>query len=265
MIPIGLNICVLNSGSSGNSTVIYTGKTSIMLDAGLSGKETVKRLNEIGLSPNQFSGILVSHGHRDHTSGVGVLARRFKIPVFLNKKTHIEISPYVGEIPILKSVRSGSSFDIGDIQIETFSVSHDSSDPMGFIFKSNHSRIAHITDLGNVTPAILKKIRDMDLIVIESNHDIDMLINGSYPEYLKRRILGPKGHLSNIAAANALVEAIGSITKAVILAHLSEDNNHPDLVHSTVHEILEEEGLGDIALTIASRYSAIPVINISEL
>jgi phosphoribosyl 1,2-cyclic phosphodiesterase len=257
-----LDICVLNSGSSGNSTLISTDSTKLLLDAGLSGKETAKRLTAAGIEPRELSGLLVSHGHRDHTSGIGILARRYKIPLYINKKTYAEISPFIGKIPEIKIISTGSSFSAGNIEIDTFSVSHDSSDPMGFVFRSNNSRAAHLTDLGKMTEPILKKIRDMDLLVIESNHDINMLINGSYPEYLKKRILGPKGHLSNIAAADALIDAIGSRSKRVVLAHLSEDNNHPNLVLSTVSEILAEEGLADIELRVASRYHAIPKITV---
>jgi phosphoribosyl 1,2-cyclic phosphodiesterase len=252
----------LNSGSSGNSTVIKAGKTTILLDSGLSGKETARRLNHIDISPESISGILVSHGHSDHVRGVGVLARRYDIPVYLNRKTALEIDTTIGNVPELNIIKTGSSFELGELTIDTFSISHDSADPMGFVFKGNNSQLAHITDLGKVTEAILKKVQDMDAMVIESNHDLDMLINGSYPEYLKKRILGPRGHLSNIAAANTLVDAVGSNTKIAVLAHISEDNNDPKLVYSTVAEILDEEGLSDLELCVASRYGAIDPITI---
>ena len=255
-----MEICILNSGSSANSTLVKTDETSILIDAGLSGKETIRRLKEKNLDANNLSGILVSHGHRDHINGVGVLARRFNVPVITNRRTYSEIYPIVGDLPKHRFIRTGAKFEIGDISVETFSISHDSQDPMAFVLKTNKTKIAHLTDLGVFTDAILKKIRDSDIIVIESNHDLDMLIHGSYPEHLKRRILGPKGHLSNIAAANALVEAVGSKTNHIILAHLSENNNEPELVQSTVSEILDEEGLSDIDLIIASRYEAMEPI-----
>lgn len=257
-----MKICILNSGSSANSSLISSKSTSILVDAGLSGKETVKRLEGAGSSPGGLNGILVSHGHRDHTNSIGVLARRLKIPVFINKATLEEVEPYAGNIPDLRLIETGSSFEINDIQIETFPVSHDSADPMGFVFRSNNSKISYITDLGRVTESILKRIRDSKMLIIESNHDIEMLINGPYPEVLKKRILGPKGHLSNIAAANTLLDAIGSNTDHVILAHLSENNNHPDLVRSTVSEIMAEEDLGDVDLQIASRYYAMDPISL---
>jgi phosphoribosyl 1,2-cyclic phosphodiesterase len=252
----------LNSGSSANSTLIQAGGTSILLDAGLSGKETARRLDAISVPPDQINGLLVSHGHRDHTNGIGVLARRHKIPVYLNRKTSEEIGDTVGKIPEERHVKTGSSFKIGELYIETFSVSHDSLDPMGFIFHNGGVSVAYLTDLGRVTKTILNRIRNRDLIILESNHDLNMLINGPYPEMLKRRILGPEGHLSNIASANALVDAVGPNTDQVVLAHLSENNNQPELVLSTVQEIFEEEGLGDIRIDVASRYEAMAPIDL---
>ena len=259
---IRLKICILNSGSSANSTLISSGKTNILLDAGLSGKETSRRLAGFGTEGRHIQGLLVSHGHRDHINGIGVLARRFDIPVYMNKKTSEEIGETIGKIPVEHHIRTGSSFMIGDVEIETFSVSHDCLDPMGFVFKNGGKSAAYLTDLGRVTEQILKKIHNRNLIVLESNHDLNMLINGPYPEMLKRRILGPEGHLSNIASANALVDAIGSRTEHVVLAHLSENNNRPELVRSTVEEILAEESMSDIPIEIASRYEAMDAIEL---
>lgn len=257
-----MKVCILNSGSSANSTLIQSGDTSILLDAGLSGRETARRLKTISVLPDQLDGLVVSHGHRDHINGIGILARRHNIPVYLNKKTSKEIVDSVGKIPEERYVDTGSSFKIGDIRIETFPVSHDSLDPMGFILSNGGVSIAYLTDLGRVTKTIINRIRNRNLIVLESNHDLEMLINGPYPEMLKRRILGPEGHLSNIASANALVDAIGPRTDRVVLAHLSENNNHPELVFSTVREIFEEEGLGDIRIDVASRYEAMAPIDL---
>jgi len=257
-----MQLCILNSGSSANSTYISSGKTSILLDSGLSGRETAKRLAPLGADPDKISGIVVSHGHNDHVRGIGVLARRHKIPVFLNYRTHIEGKKIMGELPEVNYIKTGSTFTIGDIKIQTFPVMHDSPDPMGFIFSNGKAEAAYITDLGTVTEDILKRITNRHLIVIESNHDLHMLITGSYPEALKKRILGPNGHLSNIASADALTDAIGPKTEKVILAHLSENNNDPKITMETVSEILKEEGLGDVDLRIASRYQAMDQIRI---
>lgn len=257
-----MKICILNSGSSANSTLISTGRTSILLDAGLSGKETSRRLAGFGVEGTGIDGMIVSHGHRDHTNGIGVLARRFDIPVYMNRRTRVEIGESIGKIPVEKYVSTGTSFEIGDINVETFSVSHDSLDPMGFIFTNGGKSVAYTTDLGRMTESILRKIHNRHLIVLESNHDLEMLINGPYPEMLKRRILGPEGHLSNIASAHALIDSVGARTERVVLAHLSENNNRPDLVRSTVEEILAEEGMSDIRIDIASRYKAMDAIEI---
>jgi phosphoribosyl 1,2-cyclic phosphodiesterase len=257
-----MKMCILNSGSSGNSTYFATEKTSILLDSGLSGRETARRLDPLGADLNDFSGIIASHGHNDHVKGIGILARRHNIPVYMNYKTHVEAGRIVGKIPEIHYVKTGSTFEIGDITIETFPVSHDSLDPMGFVISANNTKIAYVTDLGRVTMEILNKITNKDLIVIESNHDLNMLVTGSYPESLKKRILGPEGHLSNIASADALTDAIGVRTEKVILAHLSEDNNTPEITRETVSEILDEEGLGDIDLRIASRYHAMEPIEL---
>jgi phosphoribosyl 1,2-cyclic phosphodiesterase len=259
---MALKISVLNSGSCGNSTLLSSENTNILIDAGLSGRETAKRLSKFNVLPSELNGILVSHGHRDHIKGLGVLARRFEVPIYINRKTSAEVVPVIGDIPVQNFIKTGGDFQIGDIEISTFSIPHDSADPIGFILKNNNTEIAHLTDIGKISDSILKKIRDKHLILIESNHDLDMLISGPYPEHLKRRIIGPKGHLSNISAAHTLVEAIGSKTEMVILAHLSENNNHPDIVRTTVKEILEEEGLRDIDIKIASRYNAMAPIRI---
>jgi phosphoribosyl 1,2-cyclic phosphodiesterase len=255
-------MCVLNSGSSGNSTYFSTGETSILLDSGLSGRETARRLTPLGVNLDRLSGIIASHGHNDHVRGIGILARRHKIPVYLNYKTHVEAQKTMGDIPETKYIKTGSTFAIGDLSIETFPVGHDSLDPMGFVITKNSTSVAYITDLGKVTPEIRDKITNRNLIVIESNHDLNMLVTGSYPEALKKRILGPNGHLSNIASADALTDAIGSRTETVILAHLSENNNDPDITRETVQEILSEEGLGDIDLRIASRYHSMEPIEL---
>ncbi len=222
-----LCICVLASGSKGNAVYISNGKTSILLDAGLSGIEIERRLNSRGISPQTLDAIIVSHEHNDHIQGVGILSRRFRLPVYMNRKTHRAALPMVGELSDLQFFECGSSFSVDTLTVQPFSVSHDAEDPAGFTVSQNGVKIGIATDLGIATHMVKEHLKNCHLLVVEANHDPAMLLEGPYPWPLKQRIKSRSGHLSNMDAKSLLQELKHDGLEHVVLAHLSETNNTP--------------------------------------
>jgi phosphoribosyl 1,2-cyclic phosphodiesterase len=237
-----MKFSVLASGSTGNASYIESGQARILVDAGLSGKQIEQRLKEIGVHPSSLTAILISHEHIDHVKGVGVLARRYHIPVYMNEATWHHLPSSVGEIPEeLKHIfETSSTLLLEDLKIESIPISHDAAEPMGFSFHQAEESMAIITDLGYVNQRIIDKVSGVDTLVWESNHDVEMLRFGSYPWNIKRRILSDTGHLSNEDAGEALAEILRGVGENVYLAHLSKDNNLSELAHLTVKNILED-------------------------
>ncbi len=242
---------MLASGSSGNAAVLATEKTRILLDAGLSMRELSKRLASIGEDLQRVDAILVTHEHSDHVAGLPVLARKLCAPIFM---THLT-APAVdwGEIqPRLESFQAGAAFQIGDIEVQSFSIPHDARDPVGFCFRAQGVRIGVATDLGYVPESIKFHLRRTDLLLLESNHDLDMLKVGPYPWSVKQRVMSRVGHLSNLVMAEYLTADLDSATATLVLGHLSEQNNHPEIVRMVATEALERRGLAT-RLAIASQ------------
>lgn len=221
-----LTVCMLASGSRGNAIYISDGATAILLDAGLSGVEIQRRMASRGLDPRDLDAIVVSHEHNDHVSAVGVLARRFKLPVYINPRT-LGAAGRLGALPEAVDFRDGASFHINTLKIRPFSTSHDAADPAGFTVERNGRKIAIATDLGIVTAMVREHLRGADILIIEANHDPNMLINGPYSWPLKQRIRGRRGHLSNQETRELLKAVVHPGLQHVILAHLSETNNTP--------------------------------------
>src|SRR5699024_8860237 len=223
----GLNISILASGSSGNVTYIESENKKILVDCGLSGKKTKELLQTINRRPEDLDAILVTHEHRDHVHGVGVLARKYHLDVYANEKTWQAMEPMIGSL----KTEQKYLFDIdktltfGDIEVSSFGVSHDAIDPQFYIFQKNDKRFVMLTDTGYVSDKMRWQVADADAYLFESNHDLSMLRMGRYPWSLKQRILGDKGHLSNDDGALALSEIIGDRTRRVYLGHLSKENN----------------------------------------
>jgi phosphoribosyl 1,2-cyclic phosphodiesterase len=234
-----MRICVLGSSSSGNATLIWSKKTSILVDAGFSAREITQRLRSIDFDPNELDGILLSHEHTDHTRGADVLSRRYKIPVYANPTTYSS-ARNLGKIKEKKIYKSHKGFEIGDLQITPLVVPHDASEPNAFIIKNKKKKITMATDLGTPTPVFFQLAENSDLYVMESNYDKNMLLNGMYPKFLKKRIHSDFGHLSNTTAARTLKQVVGSSTKYVLLAHLSENNNTPDLALKSANKHLKD-------------------------
>jgi phosphoribosyl 1,2-cyclic phosphodiesterase len=229
----GLTICMLASGSKGNATYVSDGTTSILFDAGLSGIEVQRRLSSAGLCIENLDAIIVSHEHDDHIRGVGVLSRRFDLPVYVSSKTR-KAAKMLGKIAKIEHFKCGSGFCINGLNIHPFSISHDAKDPAGFTVKLNGSKVGIATDLGVATSMVKEHLKDCSVLILEANHDPTMLAQGPYPWPLKQRIKGRTGHLSNIEARELLSEIKHSKLERVILAHLSEENNTPQKALSEV-------------------------------
>jgi phosphoribosyl 1,2-cyclic phosphodiesterase len=232
---------ILASGSKGNSIFIEGKSGAILLDAGLSAKETHGRIDRSGLDAGQVEAVLVTHEHSDHIKGLDVLARRMNVPVYATEGTLHDFLHHrrTSDKPIETRVcRSHERFSVGDFCIEPFATSHDAAEPCGYIIQENGTRIGYCTDTGVISPRMLELLRKCDGIILESNHCPDMLRNGPYPESLKRRIRSKHGHLSNPAAASCL-RMLGKDVPQVILAHLSETNNTPERA-----KVSAREGLG---------------------
>jgi phosphoribosyl 1,2-cyclic phosphodiesterase len=279
-----VRMTVLASGSRGNSTVVSTDKTRLLVDAGLSCRELLKRLRESGEDPEALDGIVITHEHQDHVQGLAVLARKLNIPVYFTEATHrawmrwmtpqkrtsyadwlaarkaeqeravagapspdddmCSESPKDAEkltrLPAVEYFRAGEKFCVGDIEILPFTIPHDAADPVGFVFQSQGVRIAVATDLGYMAPNARAALKRCDVLMIESNHDLEMLRDGPYPWSLKQRVMSRVGHLSNHALAEFLTGDYDGHAQVVVLAHLSENNNLPELARLSAERALVE-------------------------
>lgn len=233
---------ILSSGSSGNSTYIGTKNTKILIDAGLSGKKIEQALLHINLLPSELDAIFVTHEHSDHIDGVGVLSRRFNIPIFATNGTWDAMKNKIGNISYenKKIIYPEEYCYVNDIVIKPFSVSHDANEPVCFAIKNNFKKIVIATDIGYVSKSLIENLRHCDVLLLESNYDIDMLKKSNYNYVLKKRILGKFGHLSNCTSAKLLACVMNDRLKNVVLCHLSDENNNPTLAYDTFCKILDE-------------------------
>jgi len=243
-------VSVLASGSRGNCALVATSTTRILVDAGLSGRETFKRLRTLGeRTPDErtqeISAILITHEHSDHVAGLQRLATKLNVPVFLTAPTHHAWSRAVrdaeGAIPeLLKSEHfsAGRGFRVGDIEVMPFTIPHDAIDPVGFTFRAEGVKIGFATDLGYMPVSVRDHLRGCSVLVIESNHDVEMLRLGSYPWSVKQRVMSRVGHLSNEALAEFFSSDYDGGAEYLILAHLSEQNNHPEIARAAAEQAL---------------------------
>lgn len=241
-----MRLTPLASGSSGNSFLVEGNGSAVLVDAGLSAKQLTLRLETVGVDPGSLKGILISHGHSDHVKGVGVLSRRYRIPVLVNRGTWETIEPGVGKVHSLEFFKTGRAFEFEGFRIHPFSVPHDCSDPVGFRISKGTARLGIATDLGTATGLVLSLLTDLQVVVLESNHDPRMLRDGPYPWELKQRVKGRLGHLSNNDSAQVLERIVTDELKAVVLAHMSETNNTAELAlkcaSSPLREFLNNRG-----------------------
>lgn len=253
-----VKFCSLYSGSSGNCLYISDGNTKLLIDAGVSAKKVVEALHSIGEKPSELSAILVSHEHSDHTRGVGIISRKFNIPIYANESTWGMMEKEVGPVNVENRLyfSTGMEFELGNISVKTFSIPHDASDPVGFNFFVSGRKITTATDIGHITKSLLNNLYMSDLILLESNHDIEMLKVGPYPWNLKKRILGDMGHLSNEMAGKVVAHLAENGTKRFLLGHLSKENNFPELAYQTVFNALAEKKICvgiDVTLDVVLR------------
>lgn len=236
-----MQIHVLASGSTGNATFIEMEDTKLLVDAGISTRRIKQSLDAIGTKVEDIDGVLITHEHRDHVNGLTTLLKKYKIPAYARPDTWQ--SMYCrGVLPEECCKALPDSLSIGRIKIEPFSISHDAADPVGFRLYAGSSKVSVATDLGFVTPTVKEALSLSDVMVLESNHDVEMLKNGSYPWHLKKRIMSNRGHLANTDAGWTLARVDRKAHTHVFLAHLSQENNRPELAEDTVAEILTNQG-----------------------
>lgn len=249
MVENGFKVSVLASGSSGNSFYVETGQKRLLVDAGLSGKKITNLLAQIDRKPEDLDAILVTHEHRDHIHGVGVLARKYKLDVYANEKTWRAMDPLIGEVSFEQKniFNMGQVLTLGDIDIESFGVSHDAADPQFYQFHKDNKSFVMLTDTGYCSDRVRGIIKNADGYLMESNHDLGMLRMGPYPWSTKQRILSDKGHLSNEDGALVATDVIGEKTKRIYLGHLSKENNLKEIAHMTMKETLMQHDIDAIS------------------
>jgi phosphoribosyl 1,2-cyclic phosphodiesterase len=255
-----MHITILGSGSAGNCTLIETDTTRLLVDAGLSGRQIAQRLALIGRNLEQVNGIILTHEHSDHTRGLGTLCKARSIAVYANRLTAEAVAVNPEEQSRVRIswrlFATGASFEIGDLLVESFSVPHDAQDPVGFVLRHTSSGISVgvLTDLGHVTKLVTERMRTMDALVLEANHDLKLLQeDAARPWATKQRIMSRHGHLSNDAAATLASEVASDKLRHVFLAHLSRDCNRPELAQQAVGEKLHKIGARHIAVAVSSQ------------
>ncbi len=233
-----ISFCVLGSGSKGNAVYVESNETALLIDCGFSGKEIAARLALIGKELNQIESILVTHEHNDHIAGVGVLARKCKIPVYANEGTLKGAEKKFGKIEQMRLFDTGSTFTVKDITVKPFRVSHDTEDPVGYVLESGNIRLGYCTDTGKVTHLMAQRLKDCHGLVLEFNHDLEMLKNGPYPLMVQQRVKSSHGHLSNDDATAFFNDIYHDDLSHVVLAHLSEANNLPQFAFAGIESAL---------------------------
>lgn len=249
--PGSLRFAMLGSGSRGNGLLVACGRTAILVDCGFTLRETERRLARLGFDPAELAAILVTHEHGDHVSGVGPLARKYRLPVWLTVGTHAALgSAAMNALPDIRFIVGHEDFAVDDIAVHPYTVPHDAREPSQFVFSNGARRLGLLTDAGHITPHIESRLGGCDALILECNHDADMLAEGPYSASLKQRVGGPLGHLENEASAALLARLDIARLQYVVAAHLSEKNNTPWLVRSALGAAL---GGASARLEIASQ------------
>lgn len=247
-----MKVCLLASGSKGNSLYVESGESRILVDAGLSAREIVRRLAAIGVDVADLNGLFISHEHVDHVRGVGVLARKHHVPVYVSYPTHRALGEALMGVAVTE-FESGYSFMCRDILVDPFPITHDACDPVGFTFESGEGKVGVATDFGVATRLVANKLRECRVLVLESNHDEEMLINGPYPWPLKQRIKSRHGHLSNNDSATLLSDLLSPALEGLFLAHLSEINNDPAVARDVTQNLLNSQSVCSPSLIVGEQ------------
>lgn len=266
-----MRLCSIASGSSGNCIYVGSDATHLLVDVGISGKRTEAGLNSLGISPRELDGILVTHEHADHISGLGVISRKFGIPIYTTEGTRQAMleNRSIGAVDpsLFHVIHADEKFVIKDLQIDPMRISHDAAEPVAYRIRYGNKRVGIATDLGVFNDYTVECLKGMDALLLEANHDVNMLQVGPYPYYLKQRILGERGHLSNENCGRLLSRILHDDLQAIVLGHLSQENNLPELAYETVRL---EVTLGDnsykaddFSIQVAKRNEVSPVIRIA--
>ncbi len=257
---MSLTFCTLFSGSSGNAVYLAGDDGGVLIDCGMSGKQVLEAMREAGLAPGGLKALLITHEHSDHVRGAGVISRQLGIPIYATQGTWAGMEKTVGPVASKDRVviTAGESFFLSGFEVAPFSIPHDANDPVGYRFFMKRHSVAVATDLGYFSQTVCDAISGAEVVLLESNHDPDLLKhNPHYPAQLKSRILGKKGHLSNDAGAEAALQLVRSGAKHLLLGHLSNENNTPDMAYRTTHGALTQAGVvvgEDVSLHVAARY-----------
>src|ERR1700758_1723495 len=267
---MGVSVSMLASGSRGNCAIVASASTKILVDAGISCRETFKRMKALGEDPQSLSAILITHEHSDHVYGLATLAKKLRVPVFMTGATHAAwaraMRAVKGERPQLEKLErfeSGHRFQVGDIEVKPFTIPHDAADPVGFTFRVEGSKVSVATDLGYLPVNVRDHLRGSDVLIMESNHDVEMLRGGPYPWSVKQRVASNVGHLSNHKLADFFTGDYDNNAAFVVLAHLSEQNNHPEIARREAGKGLGGGGgLFQNRVLVATQSEALPAIQL---
>lgn len=262
------NFCSLYSGSSGNSLLVQTENTKLLIDAGESAKKITEALSLLEIDVSQLDGILVTHEHSDHVKGLGTLSKKYNIPVYANAKTWDAMPEQNAKVLETnhKCFHVSETFEIGDLKIFPFAIPHDAANPCGFNIFNQNKKISVATDIGHMTSQIIHKLEDSSFILLEANYDPNILKCSKYPYSLKERIAGPNGHLANSDAGKTVSYLMKSGLNKVMLGHLSKENNFPELAYKTVVNELIENKCDEncIRINVATRFSPSPIIDLTS-
>ncbi|HTL59340.1 MAG TPA: MBL fold metallo-hydrolase [Candidatus Limnocylindrales bacterium] len=260
-MPVSLTI--LGSGSGGNCAYIETDEARLLIDSGFSLRQIRTRLGLIGRTPENLTGILVTHEHSDHVQGLAALGEKLRIPVYCNRPTQDALQYQLKARLDYRLFSTGAAFEVADIVVETFSVPHDAQDPVGFLLRTDGGNIGILTDLGHATKLVLERVRRANVLVLEANHDVKMLQDCPHrPWSLKQRILSRHGHLSNEAAAAAAEQIVSAELQHLYLGHLSRECNRPELAHRVMHERLDKIGARHVRLELTSQKMPCPTLTL---
>ncbi len=261
---MAVSVSLLASGSRGNCALVASSSTRILVDAGLSGRETFKRLHALDERPDRISAILITHEHSDHVAGLHRLATKLKVPVFITEGTHNawnramrDEEGKIPELPRAEHFLAGRSFCVGDIEVSPFTIPHDAADPVGFTFRAEGIKIGFATDLGYMPVNVRNHLSGSTVLVMESNHDVEMLRTGPYPWSVKQRVMSRVGHLSNDSLAEFFSSDYDGSAEYLVLAHLSEQNNHPEIARASAENALRSrQGLWSNRVLLATQGEA---------
>lgn len=262
-----MRILTLSSGSSGNCIYIESDKSKILVDCGLTGKLALDLMKISNINPKELNGIFVTHEHIDHVKGVGVLSRKFDIPVFANEKTWLAMQKKIGKIDLknINVFKSNTFFSFRDLDIHNLSTYHDADDPVFYIFYQKNQKISILTDTGTFSSNMIDAIRDSDILLLESNYDLEMLENGPYTYDLKQRIKSDHGHLSNTMAIEVISNIVNGKGEHLILGHLSKNNNTQEIVRDNIEKFFFSKNLEidkDIKFSIAKEFQPSKIIDL---